>query len=100
MDSTDTRSPPRMPYDIVFMADGSEALDRLEPTEQLRVRKKLDRIADSEFREPWEWDFCQMDGCADGRFSIGDRLRVFADIDIGAGLIRIHHVGRRENLYT
>lgn len=89
-----------MPYDIVFTAAGSEALDQLEPTEQHRVRQKLDQIANSEFREPWEWDFCQMEGCADGRFSIGDRLRAFVDIDIGAGLIRIHYVGRRENLYA
>jgi mRNA-degrading endonuclease RelE of RelBE toxin-antitoxin system len=89
-----------MPYNIVFTTDGSDAFEALEHMEQRQVWKKLDQIAYSEFRDPREWDFCRMEGCADGRFSIGGGLRVFADIDDGASIIRIHHVGRRENLYT
>jgi len=90
----------RMRYDIIYTADGSEALDTLEPTEQHQVQNKLDKIAYCEFRDPRDWDYRQMEGCADGRFSVGGGLRVFADIDDAAGVIRIHYVGRRENLYT
>lgn len=89
-----------MNYEITFTADGRDAFDRLEPTERAQVRKKLDRIAYADFRDPWEWGFCRMKGCADGRLKISDGLRVFADIYENAGVIRIHHVGRRENLYT
>lgn len=100
MRTTQPRSRTRMPYEIVYTADGSEAFDQLEPTERQQVREKLDEIACSPFRDPWDWDFCRMEGCADGRFSIGKGIRVYADIDAGTGVIRIHHVGRRENLYT
>lgn len=89
-----------MAPEIVFTNRGQDALDVLEHTEQSRVRKKLERIADCEFRAPWEWDFCRMEGRADGRFWIGERLRVFADIDHERDVIRVRHVGRRENLYT
>lgn len=89
-----------MPYEIVFTADGSKALESLEHSERDRVRDKMNQIAFSEFRSPRDWDFSQMEGCAEGRFGIGDSLRVFADIDDANGVIRIHNVGRRENLYN
>ncbi|QSX00103.1 type II toxin-antitoxin system RelE family toxin [Haloterrigena alkaliphila] len=89
-----------MPYEIVFTADGSEAFNTLEHTEQRQVRKKLVQIAYCEYRNPRDWDYQEMDGCADGRFKVGSGLRVFADIDDRAGVIRIRSVGRRENLYT
>lgn len=99
MESHTTQTNSIMPYEIVYTQDGTDAFDDLEPIEQHQVQEKLAEIADCEFRDPRDWDFCRMEGCADGRFSIG-RLRVFADIDPRAGVIRIHHVGRRENLYA
>lgn len=89
-----------MAHEIVFTSSGQDALAALEHTEQSRVRRKLDRIATCEIRAPWEWGFCRMEGRADGRFWIGDGLRVFADIDRDGDVIRVRHVGRRENLYT
>jgi mRNA-degrading endonuclease RelE of RelBE toxin-antitoxin system len=89
-----------MSYDIDFTTEGSEALAALERIEQKQVRRKFHRIAHNEFRHPREWDYRQMEGYADGRFCLSDSLRAFADIDETAGVIRIHHVGRRENLYV
>ena len=90
----------RMTYDIVYTADGSETFNTLEPTEQTQLQNKLDQIAGNEYRDPRDWDFQQMEGRADGRLSIGRGLRVFVDIDDTSGVIRIHFIGRRENLYT
>jgi mRNA-degrading endonuclease RelE of RelBE toxin-antitoxin system len=89
-----------MNYDLKFTDCGEQALNRLEGEEQERVRQKLRRIANCQYRHPTDWDFARMDGCAEGRFGITDGLRVFADIDEQRGIIRIHHIGRRENLYT
>lgn len=88
-----------MSYEIVYTTDGNDEFDDLEPIEQHQVQEKLAEIADCGFRDPRDWDFCRMEGCADGRFSIG-RLRVFAHIDPRARVIRIYHVGRRENIYA
>jgi len=99
---TKVETPPYtlMHYDITFTADGAEAFEGLEPTEQVQIRSKLNQIASCEFRSPQEWDFCRLEGRADGRFCIGKGLRVFADIDDANGVIRIRYAGRREDLYT
>lgn len=89
-----------MNYDITFTDDGERALTRLEAEAQERVTQKLRQIATSEYRHPTDWDFKRMAGCAEGRFAVADGIRVFADIDESTKTIRIHTVGRRENLYT
>lgn len=88
-----------MPYEISFTNAGKDSLAALEQPDQERVRKKLQRIAHDQFRHPREWDYCQMEGCADGRFGIGSGLRAFVDIEEATSIIRVHYVGRRENLY-
>lgn len=89
-----------MAYDIVFTQNGRSALRDLGQSEQRQVRTKLFEIASCEFRSPTEWDFCSMAGPAEGRFRIGDGLRVAADVDDRRELIRVHRVSRRENLYA
>jgi mRNA-degrading endonuclease RelE of RelBE toxin-antitoxin system len=89
-----------MTYRVSFTDEGETALRALESDERNRVTTKLGRIATCQYRHPSDWNFSRMDGCADGRFEIGDGLRVFADIDERRHLIRIHWIGRRENLYT
>ncbi|WP_143420577.1 type II toxin-antitoxin system RelE/ParE family toxin [Halorubrum sp. Ib24] len=89
-----------MNYELIFTDQGEKAIDRLETENQERVKQKLNRIANSHYRHPADWDFEQMTGCCEGRFRITGNLRVFADIDEERGIIRIHHIGRRENLYT
>jgi len=92
-------STPPTDYEVVYTADGEKTLSDLEQSERNYVRQKLTEIATSEFRDPWEWDYTELDSKADGRFCIGKDLRVFADIESKEMLIRIHHIGRRENLY-
>jgi mRNA-degrading endonuclease RelE of RelBE toxin-antitoxin system len=89
-----------MNYDLTFTDGGERALTRLESKEQERVEQKLNRIVTCQYRHPTDWHFERMAGCSDGRFCITDGLRVFADIDDQRGIIRIHYIGRRENLYT
>lgn len=60
----------------------------------------MNRIATSRFRHPTEWDFKRMPGQSDGRFRLADGLRAFVDVDEQAEVIRVHYIGRRENLYT
>jgi len=91
--------PKKMTFDISFTRSGKDSLANLEHTEQVRVRRKLEEIACSQFRHPRDWDFCQMEGFAEGRFGIGDGLRAFVDIDESSSEIRVHYVGQRENLY-
>jgi mRNA-degrading endonuclease RelE of RelBE toxin-antitoxin system len=89
-----------MAYSLVFTRDARHALDILERTERSAVTRKLNEISACEFRHPSQWDFERLPGLADGRFRIGNSLRVFADIDETDGLIRVHDVRRRENLYA
>jgi mRNA-degrading endonuclease RelE of RelBE toxin-antitoxin system len=89
-----------MKYELRFTDDGQKALNSLEREEQQRIARKLNRIATCPYRDPTDWDFVRMGGRAEGRLCITDGIRVFADIDEECGVIRIHKVGRRENLYT
>lgn len=89
-----------MKYELTFTDRGKKALTRLDTENQERVKRKLNRIATCHYRHPADWDFEQMPGYCEGRFCITGNLRVFADIDEKHGIIRIHHIGRRENLYT
>lgn len=89
-----------MTYDIAFTHAGRSALDSLERAERTYIHRKLEEITNCEFRHPTEWDFERMAGCADGRFRIGNGLRVFADIDEETSRIRVRDVRRRENLYA
>ena len=89
-----------MNYELTFTDGGKRALSRLDPANKERVKQKLTRIATCHYRHPADWDFEQMSGCCEGRFRLTDEFRVFADIDEERGVIRIHHIGRRENLYT
>lgn len=87
-------------YDVVYTTQGRASLMSLEDATQDRVRRKLDRIATCEFREPMEWDYETITGPVDGRFGIGAGLRALVDIDTEADVIRVRHVGHRENLYA
>ena len=88
-----------MAYDITYTGSAEKGLEELETDEQDYVQKKLNQIASSEFRHPAEWDFKRMEGQAEGRFRIGNGLRIFADINNGEKTIRVHRTARRENLY-
>lgn len=89
-----------MNYELTFTDRGEQALNQLEKKNQERIKQKLNRIATCHYRHPADWNFEQMPGRCEGRFSITGNLRVFADIDEKRGIIRIHYIGRRENLYT
>ncbi|GAB7093443.1 hypothetical protein JCM30237_05950 [Halolamina litorea] len=88
-----------MAYDITYTGSAEEAFEGLEKIEQSYIQKKLNQIATSEFRHPAQWDFKRLEGQAEGRFRIGNGLRVFADIDDTEKTIRIYRTDRRENLY-
>lgn len=60
----------------------------------------LDRITGCEFCDPGEWGHCRLEGHTDGRFWIGEGLRVFADIDVISTSFLSVMSGIRENLYT
>jgi mRNA-degrading endonuclease RelE of RelBE toxin-antitoxin system len=89
-----------MSYELNFTDRGEETLNRLNSEEKTQVKSKLTRIANCPYRHPTDWDFKQMEGCADGRLRITDGLRAFADIDDRHKIIWIRKIGRRENLYT
>lgn len=88
-----------MAYEIVFTGSVEEAFDGLETDERSYIQKKLDEIASSEFRHPSQWDFKSLKGRGEGRFRVGNGLRVGADIDDAEDTIRVHWADRRENLY-
>lgn len=88
-----------MAYDITYTGSAEKAFKGLEADEQSYIQKKLNQIASSEFRHPAQWDFKRLEGQAEGRFRIGNGLRVFADIDDTENTIRVHRTDRRENLY-
>jgi mRNA-degrading endonuclease RelE of RelBE toxin-antitoxin system len=89
-----------MSYQLKFTNDGEETMSDLETEERQRVIQKFREIVSCPFRHPTDWDFVEMDGCAEGRFRVGDALRAFADVDDHNEIIRIHQIRRRENLYT
>jgi len=89
-----------MTYQLRFTGDGEEAMYELETNERQRVVQKFMEIINCPFRHPTDWDFVEMEGCAEGRFRIGDMLRVFADVDEHNEVIRVHKIGCRENLYV
>ncbi len=89
-----------MAYEITFTDSVEKTFKRMRTDERCYIQKKLNEIASSELRHPTQWDFKRLDGKADGRFRIGNGLRVFADIDDAKDTIRIHQVARRENLYS
>lgn len=88
-----------MAYQLRFTNDGVETMKNLETDERHQVVKKFIEIINCSFRHPTDWDFVEMDGCAEGRFRVGDAIRAFADVDDHNEVIRIHKIGRRENLY-
>ena len=88
-----------MAYNITYTGSAEKAFKRLETDEQRYIKSKLNQIASSEFRHPAQWNFKRLEGQAEGRFRIGNSLRVFADIDDTENTIRVHRTDRRENLY-
>jgi len=89
-----------MSYQLRFTDDGERAMNNLDKDERQQVAQKFDQITSSPFRDPADWDFTRMEGCAEGRFRITNGLRAFADIDNQNEVIWIHQIRRRENLYT
>jgi mRNA-degrading endonuclease RelE of RelBE toxin-antitoxin system len=89
-----------MTYEISYHGSRDDVFGGLEQGERQRVQQKLTDIATNEFRQPRQWDFAQLSTHrAEGRFRVGDGLRVFADVCEGQQRIAVYDVARRENLY-
>lgn len=89
-----------MTYIIDYDNDATDVYSNLNRSTKNMVVNKLYDIATNEFREPWEWDYKQVQThTADGRLRVGDNLRVFVSIEQDSEVLRVSDVGRRENLY-
>jgi len=89
-----------MTYIIDYQNDPADVYAGIDHDTKNTVVNKLYDIATNEFREPWEWDYKSVQACAaDGRFRVGDDLRVFVSFEQDMELLRVSNVGRRENLY-
>jgi|UPI00064F335D mRNA-degrading endonuclease RelE of RelBE toxin-antitoxin system len=89
-----------MTYDIIYREPSLEASSELTTEEQNRVFAKLSKIATSETREPWDWDYKNLKDHRqlDGRFRIGD-LRVLITLHKDKDMIEIHSIVQRKNGY-
>lgn len=89
-----------MVYVIAYKEDTTDVFESLEPQERELLLNKLYDVARAEFREPWEWGYKRIKThAADGRLRVGDKLRVFIDIDRDQQKISVYEAARRENLY-
>jgi mRNA-degrading endonuclease RelE of RelBE toxin-antitoxin system len=89
-----------MTYDIIYRESSLKAGSELTTEEQKRMFAKLSKIATSETREPWDWDYKNLKDHrqSDGRFRIGN-LRVFSTLHKDKDVIEIHSVARRKDGY-
>lgn len=89
-----------MAYTVSYRTSADSALDQLGNSLRNRTERKLQQIANDEFRTQAQWGYTSFTGqTADGKFNFFDQVRVFADIDDEAGQIVVHHADTRENLY-
>jgi mRNA-degrading endonuclease RelE of RelBE toxin-antitoxin system len=88
----------KMAYKISFRNGAEEAFESLNAEAASKVEKKLERVANDEWRTPYDWGYSTWSGQADGKFNWGS-YRVFADIDTANDQIIVHEARHRENLY-
>ena len=89
---------PKMAYTISFAGGVEEAFETLDTEAASKVEKKLERVANDEWRTPYDWGYSAWTGQAGGKFNWG-AYRVFADIDTDTNQIIVHEARHRENLY-
>ncbi|MDL0123427.1 type II toxin-antitoxin system RelE family toxin [Halobacterium salinarum] len=87
-----------MAYDISFQHDSEAAFETLDSEATSHVQKKLERVANSEWRSPTDWNYSPWSGQSNGKYDWG-AYRVFADVDEDENQIVVHEVRHRENLY-
>jgi mRNA-degrading endonuclease RelE of RelBE toxin-antitoxin system len=87
-----------MAYDISFATGFETAFETLDSQAASQIQKKLERVANSEWRSPTEWNYSGWNGQSSGKFDWGS-YRVFVDIVEGESKIVVHQVRHRENLY-
>ena len=87
-----------MAYDIAFPTGFETVFETLDNEAASRVQKKLERVANSEWRSPTDWDYSRWSGQANGKFDWGS-YRVFVDICEENNEIVVYRVRHRENLY-
>ncbi len=89
-----------MAYTISYRNSADSAFKSLDNSLRTRAEKKLERIANDEFRTPHDWGYERFEGqLAAGKFDLFNQLRVFADIDDENKRIIVHDAYSRENLY-
>lgn len=87
-----------MTYDISFQPGFETAFETLDSETTSQLMKKLDRIANSEWRSPTDWNYTLWSGQFDGKYDWGP-YRVFVDVSEKSGTITVYEVRHRENLY-
>jgi mRNA-degrading endonuclease RelE of RelBE toxin-antitoxin system len=89
-----------MAYTVSYRTSADSALDHLDNSLRTRTERKLQQIANDEFRTPAQWGYTPFAGqTASGKFDFFNQVRVFVDINEEAGQITVHHADTRENLY-
>jgi len=87
-----------MAYDISFRRGFETAFKTLDSEATSHLQKKLERVANSEWRSPTDWNYSPWSGQSDGKYD-WDSFRVFVDVDEDAGKIVVYEARHRENLY-
>jgi len=87
-----------MAYDISFRPGFETAFETLDDEVTTQLQKKLERVANSEWRSPTDWNYSPWSGQSDGKYDWGS-YRVFADIDADSEVIVVYEARHRENLY-
>jgi mRNA-degrading endonuclease RelE of RelBE toxin-antitoxin system len=89
-----------MAYNVSFRNSAESAFESLDNSLRTRTEKKLEQIANDEFRSPEQWGYTQFQGqSASGKFDFFNQIRVFADVDKESEEIVVHNADTRENLY-
>jgi mRNA-degrading endonuclease RelE of RelBE toxin-antitoxin system len=87
-----------MAYDISFQSGFESVFEKLDREATSRIQRKLEDVADCEWRSPTDWDYSSWSGQASGKFD-WDSYRVFADVNEEDEKIIVHEARHRENLY-
>lgn len=89
-----------MTYVIAYRNPVDEVFAPVDREDKNQALNKMYEIAANEFRNPYDYDFQRLPQFeADGRFRVGDSLRVIATVDRKNEIIYISEVCSRENLY-
>ena len=87
-----------MAYNISFRNGIEAAFETVDSQAAEKIAKKLERVANDEWRTPGDWGYTNWTGQANGKFNWGS-YRVFADIDSDNNEIVVYEARHRENLY-